>query len=83
MRPTHAIPSLSRRVDYAARCLLTRRTHTRGFDNCFEQDDGDAVVYRLMRRAQKNARLAQAIADWLTPEGQAQWQAIFDRLAGR
>lgn len=36
-------------VSYAKRCLIEGRTHTRGFDNCFENGCGDEVVRRLMR----------------------------------
>lgn len=62
------------RVDYAARCLIQGRTHTRTFDTCFEMGDGDEVVAALMQRALRNPRLDQAIRRWLTPEGFRRWR---------
>jgi len=61
------------RVDYAARCLIQGRTHTRTFDSCFEMGDGDEVVAALMQRALHNPRLDQAIRQWLTPNGFRHW----------
>jgi hypothetical protein len=48
------------RVDYAAQCF-TKGIQSRSFDNCFEMFDGDAVIVALIRRANKNERLKQAI----------------------
>lgn len=40
---------LARRKSYAVQCLLSGRTYTRRFDNCFENGDGGEVVRYLMR----------------------------------
>ena len=52
------------RAKFAGDTLL--RTNGRGpfwrsFDNCFEMGDGDEVVRRIVRRANKNPALRQAI----------------------
>ncbi len=40
--------SLSKRKQYAKTCLIKGTTHTRGFDDCFEQgDDGEVVKYLM------------------------------------
>ncbi len=47
----------------------------RSFDNCFEMNDGDEVVARIMRRAYKNPALREAIENmgcW------ARWNEVFD-----
>lgn len=46
------------RVNYAAAVISEGRPTSRGFDNCFENHDGDAVAAALVRRAEKNPRLA-------------------------
>jgi hypothetical protein len=50
------------RVAYAADCISRQRCiGSRSFDTCFEMNDGDAVVTALVRRAQKNPKLAAAL----------------------
>jgi hypothetical protein len=49
------------RVNYTAQCFL-KDIKSRAFDNCFEMNDGDAVVVALMRRAFKNYNLKRAIS---------------------
>lgn len=46
------------RVNYAAQVISAGRQTSRGFNNCFENSDGDAVAAALVRRAQSNPRLA-------------------------
>lgn len=53
------------RVDYAA-CVISRGgAQTRHFDTCFEMWDGDEVAVALLRRAERNKRLAARIFDYL------------------
>lgn len=40
--------ALNYRKSYALKCLEDGRIHTRGFDNCFENGDGDKVVKYIM-----------------------------------
>lgn len=59
-------PGFNNRVNYAARWLLTHYLHkkptTRGFDNCFENNDGDAVMWQLVWRSrQANSDLFHAL----------------------
>lgn len=63
------------RVQYASKCLLIRGTlpheqrgeyhydkcASRQFDNCFENNDGDAVVFALMEKAEQLPQLANGI----------------------
>lgn len=60
-------------------CLA--RIYTRGFDNCFEMGDGDAVVWALVEEAlNNNATLKQGIQnmgkdvwpDWLRVHDEGQ-----------
>ena len=46
------------RVNFAAFIITKGQNTSRSFDNCFENYDGDAVAAALVRRAQKNERLA-------------------------
>jgi hypothetical protein len=62
------------RVNYAAQCIVRRQTNGRGFDNCFEMWDGDAVVAALVRRARKNPKLYQAIAASFSGTFPASWE---------
>lgn len=68
------------RVNYAAQCFL-KDIKSRGFDNCFEMFDGDAVVVALIRRALKNDKLKQAISkNWreLGPLGfPVDWEKLY------
>ena len=57
------------RVNYAAQCLMRGIIGTRQHDSCFEMHDGDLVVTALVRRAQKNKKLYDAIAK--------QWRGTF------
>ena len=50
--------NFSGRVNYAAAVISNGRSTSRAFDNCFENFDGDEVVAILLRRAEKNAKLA-------------------------
>jgi len=50
--------NFSGRVNYAAAVISNGRSTSRAFDNCFENFDGDEVVTILLRRAEKNAKLA-------------------------
>lgn len=45
--------NFSGRVNLAALYISQGRRSSRGFDNCFENNDGDAVATALYRRAQK------------------------------
>jgi len=68
--------AFAQRVNYAARCILIggSRTRTRHFDTCFEMSDGELVVTALIRRAEKNPRLAQAIRRMMGVDGVELWQ---------
>jgi hypothetical protein len=46
------------RVNFAAFIIMQGRPTSRSFDNCFENNDGDAVAAALVRRARTNERLA-------------------------
>lgn len=48
----------SGRVNYAAAVISNNRATSRAFDSCFENHDGDEVATILVRRAEKNPRLA-------------------------
>jgi hypothetical protein len=47
------------RVTYAAKVIASGKTPTRAFDNCFESYDGDEVSVALIRRAQRNPKIAR------------------------
>ncbi len=53
------------RVNYAAAVISAGRHTTRAFDNCFENDDGDAVAAAIMRRAEKNEKLRENLPRYL------------------
>lgn len=57
------------RVNYAAKCFMRGTSGTRHFDTCFENGDGSIVVTALVRRAQTNKKLYDAIA--------RQWSGTF------
>jgi hypothetical protein len=50
--------------------------YTRGFDGCFENYDGDAVVWQLMREAQTDENLALGIRR-MGVNVWPQWHAIY------
>lgn len=56
------------RVNYAAAVISAGRRTSRAFDSCFENHDGDEVVAILLRRAEKNPRLAANIWRYLAKE---------------
>lgn len=56
------------RVNYAAAVISTGRPTSRGFDNCFENYDGDEVCAALIRRAEKNPRLAANLWRYICKE---------------
>ncbi|SMH26283.1 hypothetical protein SAMN02982922_0124 [Mesorhizobium australicum] len=66
------------RVNYAAQVIAYGRRPTRGFDNCFENYDGDEVATVILRRSKKNARLAANLHCYLN---MASLEAAADRLA--
>ena len=68
------------RVSYAARVIAEGRPTTRSFDNCFENSDGDEVAAALVRRAQRNPRLAANL--WRYLDRQTAEEAA-SRLQGR
>ena len=56
------------RVNYAAKVISEGRNSTRTFDSCFENDDGDEVAVALVRRAEKNPKLAANLYRYLHKE---------------
>lgn len=58
------------RVNFAANVIANGRTATRNFSSCFENNDGDAVVTALYRRAKANpdGKLAANIWRYLCEE---------------
>lgn len=62
------INSLSGRKQYAQECLISGRTGTRAFDNCFENFDGDKVVRFLMKKAMSTTDKDVEIANSFRPE---------------
>lgn len=68
------------RVNYAAQVIANRRPTSRAFDNCFENSDGDAVAAALMRRADKNPKLAANLPRYID---EAMARAAYAELAGK
>jgi hypothetical protein len=64
------------RVDYAAAALRDGVHNDNGrFDTCFEMSDGDYVAAALLRRAETDTDLAEALSDYLkTPAHKATWE---------
>lgn len=58
------------RVARAAAHIASGRPTTRTFDNCFENNDGDAVAAALLRRVEKrpDGKLAQNIWHYLSED---------------
>ena len=56
---------------FAAALPMPRRSsraeaaHTRAFDNCFENDDGDEVAVAILRRSGRNPKLAANLTRYL------------------
>lgn len=67
------------RVNYAAQVISAGRNTSRAFDNCFENDDGDEVAAALMRRAEKNERLAANLFRYISRETATE---AYERLRG-
>lgn len=67
------------RVNFAAKVIAECRTATRNFDNCFENDDGDAVAAALMCRAERNPKIAENLPRYLD---MAKARECHARLAG-
>jgi dsDNA-specific endonuclease/ATPase MutS2 len=53
------------RVNFAAAVISKGSRQTRNFDNCFENDDGHQVAAALMRRAEKNEKLAKNLFKYI------------------
>ncbi len=57
---------LKERLDYVVQFCIRRagsgnRASTRALCNCIEHDDGEELLAELVRRAHKNARLADGV----------------------
>lgn len=83
MVSVHDPASFTYRVDYAARCILRGRVHTRGFDDCFEMYDGDAVVAALAHRMRNHPDLDRAVRRYWPASAVAEWHHLADRYAGQ
>lgn len=53
--------NLADRINIAAQKILRGQTDGRSFSDCFEMGDGDEVVIGLVRRAEKNPKLAERL----------------------
>ncbi len=53
------------RVAYASAVIARQGGHTRAFDNCFENHDGDEVAVAVYRRSLKNPRIAANLNKYL------------------
>ena len=60
------------------------RIFTRGFDNCLEMGDGDAVVWQLMHvvKAEGADLLKRGIQGMLTPMGWNAWKRLYENHQG-
>lgn len=58
--------TLSDRVAYAKKCLLSGYTNGRAFDDCFENGDGHWVMVRLWQIARDNPILADKLEGYGT-----------------
>lgn len=67
------------RVRYAAAVVAAGREATRAFDNCFENIDGSEVAAALVRRAEKNPKIAKNLPKYLAIEHA---RACAERLKG-
>lgn len=67
-----------KRVDYAVAVISARRETSRAFDSCFENYDGDAVVYSLIKRAKKNEKLAANLPHYICATSLAELDGRFD-----
>lgn len=56
------------RVNFAAFIITQGRQTSRSFDNCFENNDGDAVAAALVRRARTNERLAANLFRYISEQ---------------
>ncbi len=56
------------RVNFAAFIIIQGKATSRSFDNCFENWDGDAVAAALVRRAEKNERLARNLFKYINQQ---------------
>jgi hypothetical protein len=56
------------RVNFAAFIITQGRRTSRSFDNCFENNDGDAVAAALVRRARTNERLAANLFRYISKD---------------
>ena len=68
------------RVNFAAFIITQGKPTSRGFDNCFENYDGDAVAAALVRRARKNERLAANLWRYICRQSAEEAEA---KLAGQ
>lgn len=68
------------RVNYAATVIMRKGASSRSFDTCFEMYDGAAVAAALVRRAERNARLAENLPRYLCGTTA---QEVAERYAGR
>lgn len=68
------------RVNYAAKVISSGRPTSRAFDNCFENYDGDEVAAALVRRAEKNPRLAANLFRYINQQTATE---AADRLEGK
>ena len=71
------------RANIAAAYIRRGITHTREFGNCFEMYDGDAVVFYLLRKGEKDARIL-AFAErcgWTAPGYVPAWSEIQAKMA--
>jgi hypothetical protein len=76
LRVHHAMQALKK---LAAEPWNRGLVNTRGFDNCFENFDGAAVVWALMHAAQTDSALAEGIAVLGGPSGSMQehWRRVY------
>lgn len=87
--PYPRLPGFSNRVAYAEHrlCQLAQDPHcpifTRAFDNCFEEGDGEAVVFALMNKATRNPLLIKGIQQAHHGEVPQLWQALFQGDSGQ
>lgn len=58
MSNLNKLENFAGRVNYAAAVISRGGSTSRAFDNCFENYDGDAVAAALVRRAERNEKLA-------------------------
>ena len=79
----YELENFAGRVAYASKVIARGGAHSRAFDTCFEMHDGAEVAAMLIRRAERNPKLAANLFRYIAKDRAMEAAAKLSHVSSR